>query len=57
MGEQLKTFQEFPPRQKPGGFSIDHAIELLMNPKDSRLQERTLLCQAYFLTNPSVVAL
>ena len=27
MGEFLKTFQEFPPRQKPASFSIDQALE------------------------------
>ena len=27
VGEFLKTFQEFPPRQKPSSFSIDDALE------------------------------
>jgi arylsulfatase len=27
VGEFLKTFEEFPPRQKPASFSIDHALE------------------------------
>jgi arylsulfatase len=27
VGEFLKTFQEFPPRQKPSSFSIDEALE------------------------------
>ena len=27
VGEFLKTFAEFPPRQKPASFSIDHALE------------------------------
>jgi arylsulfatase len=27
VGEFLKTFQEFPPRQKPASFSIDDALE------------------------------
>jgi arylsulfatase len=27
VGEFLKTFREFPPRQKPGSFSIDEALE------------------------------
>jgi arylsulfatase A-like enzyme len=35
VGEHLATFQEFPPRQKPGSFSIDQAMEKLMNPKGS----------------------
>jgi arylsulfatase A-like enzyme len=31
VGEHLATFQEFPPRQRPGSFSIDQAMEKLMN--------------------------
>ena len=31
VGEHLATFQEFPPRQRPGTFSIDQAMEKLMN--------------------------
>ena len=27
VGEFLKTFEEFPPRQKPASFSIDEALE------------------------------
>ena len=27
VGQFLKTFEEFPPRQKPGSFSIDDALE------------------------------
>jgi arylsulfatase len=27
VGEFLKTFQEFPPRQRPASFSIDQALE------------------------------
>jgi len=27
VGEFLKSFQEFPPRQKPASFSIDQALE------------------------------
>jgi len=27
VGQFLKTFEEFPPRQKPGSFSIDEALE------------------------------
>ena len=27
VGEFLKTFKDFPPRQKPASFSIDQAIE------------------------------
>ena len=35
VGEHLATFQEFPPRQRPGSFSIDQAMETLMNTKGS----------------------
>jgi len=27
VGEFLKTFEDFPPRQKPASFSIDQALE------------------------------
>jgi arylsulfatase len=27
VGEFLKTFEEFPPRQRPASFSIDEALE------------------------------
>jgi hypothetical protein len=27
VGQFLKTFEEFPPRQKPASFSIDDALE------------------------------
>jgi len=34
VGEYLKTFQDFPPRrQKPGSFSVDRAMEKLMEQK------------------------
>jgi len=36
VGEFLKTFQEFPPRQKPASFSIDEALE------KARQQEKAL---------------
>ena len=32
-GAASDTFQEFPPRQKPGSFSVDQAMEKLMNQK------------------------
>ena len=32
-GQFLATFQEFPPRQKPGSFSVDQAMEKMMNQK------------------------
>ena len=35
VAQHLATFQEFPPRQKPGSFSVDQAMEKLMNPKGS----------------------
>ena len=28
----LASFQEFPPRQKPGSFTVDQALEALSNP-------------------------
>jgi len=31
VAEQLATFREFPPRQKPGSFSIDKVMEMLMD--------------------------
>jgi len=33
VGEFLKTFEEFPPRQKPASFSIDQALEKARNTK------------------------
>jgi len=30
VGEFLKTFEEFPPRQKPASFSIDQALDKAM---------------------------
>jgi hypothetical protein len=35
VAKHLQTFQEFPPRQKPGSFSIDQAMEKLMNQKSN----------------------
>ena len=35
VGQFLATFQEFPPRQKPGSFSVDQALEKMMNQKGS----------------------
>jgi arylsulfatase len=35
VGQQLQTFREFPPRQKAGSFSIDQAMDMLMNSKGS----------------------
>ena len=31
VGEFLRTFQEFPPRQKPGSFSLDRVLEELQD--------------------------
>ena len=31
VAEQLRTFQEFPPRQKPGSFSVGEAMDKLIN--------------------------
>jgi arylsulfatase len=30
VGQHLATFKEFPPRQKPGSFSVDQAMQKLM---------------------------
>jgi arylsulfatase len=35
VAQHLAIFQEFPPRQKPGSFSIDQAMDLLMRQKSS----------------------
>lgn len=35
IGDFLKTFQEFPPRQKPGSFGLDKVMEQLMNSKQN----------------------
>lgn len=35
VGQHLATFREFPPRQKPGSFSVEQAMDMLMNQKSS----------------------
>jgi arylsulfatase A-like enzyme len=40
VGQFLKTFQEFPPRQKPASFSIDQALE------KAREREKTMVAAA-----------
>jgi arylsulfatase A-like enzyme len=35
VGEHIATFQEFPPRQRPGSFSVEQAMEMLMKQKSS----------------------
>jgi hypothetical protein len=35
VAQHLQSFQEFPPRQKPGSFSVNEAMEMLMNQKGS----------------------
>jgi hypothetical protein len=35
VAQHPQTFQEFPPRQKPGSFSIDQAMEKLINQEGS----------------------
>jgi hypothetical protein len=32
VGQYLASFQQFPPRQRPGGFSVEQAMEKLRNP-------------------------
>ena len=36
VAKHLETYKEFPPRQRPGSFSVDQAMELLSNPQGSR---------------------
>jgi arylsulfatase len=33
VGDYLKSFQQFPPRQRPGSFSVDQAMQMLMEQK------------------------
>ncbi len=35
VAQHLKSFQEFPPRQTPGSFSIDQVMQQLMSPRGS----------------------
>ena len=35
VAEHLATFQEFPPRQRPGSFSVQQALDMLMKQKGS----------------------
>jgi arylsulfatase len=35
VGGFLKTLQEYPPRQKPGSFGIDKAMEQILNAKQN----------------------
>jgi hypothetical protein len=35
VAQHIQTFQEFPPRQRPGRFSIDQALEKLTDQKGS----------------------
>jgi arylsulfatase len=35
VGQFLATFQEFPPRQKPGSFSVNQALQKMMTQKGS----------------------
>ena len=37
VGQFLATFQEFPPRQKPGSFSVDQALQKLIEPGRQQL--------------------
>jgi len=32
MGQWLQSFREFPPRQKPGSFNLDRAVETVTKP-------------------------
>ena len=33
VGQHLMSFKEFPPRQEPGSFSVEQAMEKLRNPR------------------------
>jgi hypothetical protein len=35
VAQHLQSFQAFPPRQKPGSFSVDQAMQMLMGTKSS----------------------
>jgi hypothetical protein len=35
VGQYLASFREFPPRQEPGSFSVDQAMDLLMKQKSN----------------------
>ena len=35
VAQHIQSFQEFPPRQKPGSFSVNEAMEMLMKQKGS----------------------
>ena len=34
MGQWLQSFRECPPRQKPGSFNLDRAMEAVTKPHD-----------------------
>ena len=33
VGQWLQSFREFPPRQKPGSFSLDRVMEAMTKPR------------------------
>ena len=35
VGQHLISFQQFPPRQRPGSFGVEQAMEKLRNPPSS----------------------
>jgi hypothetical protein len=35
VAQHLASFQQFPPRQRPGSFSVEQAMEKLRNPPSS----------------------
>ena len=37
VGQHLQSFQQFPPRQRPGSFSVEQAMEKLRNPPSEQL--------------------
>jgi arylsulfatase len=36
VGQWLQSFREFPPRMKPGSFSLDRVMEAVSKPQGSR---------------------
>jgi arylsulfatase len=35
VARHIQSFQDFPPRQRPGSFSVEQALEKLRNPPSS----------------------
>jgi arylsulfatase len=37
VAQHIRSFQEFPPRQKPGSFSVNEAMHMLIKQKREQL--------------------